>query len=321
MNGVVLRGSKNIFMVQPDDGSALVECRIKGKVLKGAEKFYNPIAPGDRVEFEPDGRGGGRILALEERRSVFTRGNQKELGRSRAASSQIIAANVDRVVCVTSPASPPFRPRFIDRMLVQAEKAGIPAVILCNKADLPFDDEAEERLADFERIGYPVLRVSALTGAGFPDLTRLLRGSLSLFAGQSGVGKSSVINRLIPDLNAKTGAVNEKYDRGVHTTTMSTLLEIPQDILPQENTDSISRAFIIDTPGVRRFTPDGVSPQDLILYMREFAPLLGACAFGHSCSHGVEKGCAILNAVETGLIHSDRYDSFLRIREELPKGL
>ncbi|MDR0993758.1 MAG: ribosome small subunit-dependent GTPase A [Verrucomicrobiota bacterium] len=316
MTGLILRGSKNIFFVQSGAENRVFECRIKGKILKGVETYYNPLAPGDRVVFEPDGAGGGRITALVPRRAVFTRGNQKELGRARSAASQIIAANVDQAVCVTSPASPPFRPRFIDRVLVQAESAAIPAVIVCNKADLPFDEEAEDRLADFARIGYEVLRVSARSGAGMDALKRLLYGKLSLLAGQSGVGKSSLINRLSPDLAVRTGAINEKYDRGVHTTTMSSLLEIP--IEADGDVSAPLKTFIIDTPGVRRFAPDGVSVRELALYMREFAPFAGSCAFGASCSHTGEKGCAIIEAVESGRIHVDRYESYLRMRAEMP---
>jgi ribosome biogenesis GTPase len=301
MTGLILRGSKNIFSVKPDDGGAAVECRIKGKTLKGVETYYNPLAPGDRVVFE-----NGLILRLEQRRTVFTRRNQKGLGKNRSASSQVLAANADMILCVTTPANPPFRPRFIDRLLAQAESAGIQPVILCNKSDLPFDESARERLKDFSRIGYTVLSVSALTGEGFEDLRGLLRGKLTVLAGQSGVGKSSLINRLIPEAKLKTGTVNEKYDRGNHTTTLARLLEIPG-----------LRAFVIDTPGIRRFVPDGIKAEDLVLYMKEFAPLAGTCAFGLSCSHQNEEGCKIIEAVETGAVFPDRYESFLRLREEI----
>jgi ribosome biogenesis GTPase len=331
---LVIRGSRNIFTVRlleedSDAGktevlsnhqallyrttleSPALECRIKGKVLKGVESYYNPLAPGDIVTVEENaGAAGARpgtamILAVEERRNRFTRFNQKGLGANRSAASQLLAANVDLILCVVTPVSPPFRPRFLDRALVQAEISGIPAVIVCNKWDIADGDiDTDERLQDFERIGYPVLRVSAATGEGLLELRRITAGKLSVLVGQSGVGKSSLINALLPEAAQRVGDINEKYDRGNHTTTMSVLFEDGE------------RRFI-DTPGIRRLLPDGISGGELILYMKEFAPLAGKCSYGLSCSHETEPGCKILEAVDAGVIHEDRYDSYLRIREEL----
>jgi len=281
-----------------------MECRIKGKVLKDSGGYYNPIAPGDMVEVED-----GLILGLEKRRNLFARFNQK------GQAPQILAANVDLVLCVVSPASPPFRPRFLDRVLLQADAAGIPAAIICNKYDLASGDidsdllDVEERLEDFRRIGFTVLRMSALSGEGMDDFKRLAAGKFSVLVGQSGVGKSSIVNALIPGLQARTGAINEKFNRGNHTTTQSVLLDVPD--IPG------GAARIIDTPGIRRFAPAGISPEELILHMREFAPLAGKCSYGLSCSHETEPGCKIMEAVHAGVIHEERYDSFLRIRDEL----
>ncbi|MDR2184206.1 MAG: ribosome small subunit-dependent GTPase A [Treponema sp.] len=305
--GLVIRGSRNIFTVRlPPDGTgaaAELECRIKGKVLKGVESFYNPLAPGDMVSLEADGDhpGTGRILALEERRTVFTRFNQK--GRA----PQILAANVDQILCVTTPASPPFRPRFLDRVLLQGDIANIPSIIICNKWDLfQGDPDIQERLEDYRRIGYRTLQVSALTGEGMDELGALIAGRFSVLTGQSGVGKSSIIKALVPGLRIRTGALNEKYDRGNHTTTMASILDIPR-----------WSARIIDTPGLRRLVPSGAGPEEIILHMREFAPLAGKCTYGLSCSHRIEPGCKIMEAVAAGVIHEDRYESFLRIQDEL----
>jgi ribosome biogenesis GTPase len=303
--GLVVRGSRNIFTVRPDaqeDGvpPAEIECRIKGKVLKGAVDLYNPIAPGDRVTVDT-----GLILALEERRNQFSRFNQK------GGTSQVLAANVDQILCLTTPVSPPFRPRFLDRVLLQADIADIEAIVICNKCDIEFNDlDVVERLEDFTRIGFRVLHVSAKTGQGLGELKSLIAGKTSVLIGQSGVGKSSLVNALQPGLDIKVGGLNEKYNRGIHTTTMSFMIEL-------SGFPGASPTRLIDTPGVRRFVPDGISAKDTILHLREFAPFAGACSYGLSCSHRTEPGCKIMEAVSAGFIHEDRYNSFLRIEDEL----
>jgi ribosome biogenesis GTPase len=326
MRALVLRGSRNIFNVRAPEGDLVLECRIKGKILKGVEEFYNPLAPGDWVEVEPDPAhpGKGLILALEPRRNRFTRTNQKGRGLHRSAASQLLAANLDLILCVSTPGSPPWRPRFLDRALAQADIAGIPPVVLCNKWDLfGGDPDIEERLEDFRRIGYPVLRVSARTGEGLDELRALSAGRLCALVGQSGVGKSSLINALLPEIRQRVGVLNGKYDRGNHTTSMSALLEAPARPGPggtrsgESGPGGTGPAGFIDTPGIRRLLPDGIAPAELVSFMREFAPLEGKCSFGLSCSHRSEPGCKIMEAVAAGVIHEDRYESFLRIQDEL----
>jgi ribosome biogenesis GTPase len=315
VKGLVVRGSRNIFIVRLEaderggaDGppGAEMECRIKGKILKEAEGCYNPLAPGDvvTVEADPGKPGTGLITGLEQRWNLFSRFNQK------GGAPQFLAANADLALCLTTAGSPPFRPRFLDRVLVQADAAGILPVIVRNKLDLGISDpDVEERLEDFRRLGYPVLDVSAKTGQGLDRLRECIAGKCSVLVGQSGVGKSSLINALLPEPCVKTGAINEKYDRGNHTTAMALMVELP---------GSRGRPTrIIDTPGIRRFVPDRIPPEDLALHMREFAPLAGTCTYGLSCSHRVEPGCKIMEAVAAGIIHEDRYNSFLRIYDEL----
>ena len=311
MRALIIRGARNLFTARVCEGSASevgskldgieIECRIKGKILKGVEGYYNPLAPGDVVEVE-----NGLIVGLEKRRNEFARFNQK------GQSPQLIAANVDLAVCVASFSSPPFRARFLDRALLQADIAGIQPVIVCNKYDLTVnaaDPDIDERLSDFERIGCPVFYLSAKTGKGIDEFKNFIAGKFSVLVGQSGVGKSSLINVMIPELEMKTGAINEKFDRGKHTTTQGVLLEA------RFGDGVLTR--VIDTPGIRRFAVAGIKAGELILHMREFAPLAGKCSYGLSCSHETEVGCKIMEAVHAGIIHEDRYESFLRIREEL----
>jgi ribosome biogenesis GTPase len=303
--GLVIRSSHNIVTVQIETDPIIeLECRIKGKVLKNTGGSYNPITPGDWVTVEyQENSSSALILSAEKRSSFFSRFNQK------GNASQLMAANIDLVLCICSHTSPPFRPRFIDRVLLQADAAGIDAVVICNKIDLgDIDIDVDERLEDFSRIGYKVLRVSVKTGENLDELKRIIKGKTSVLTGQSGVGKSSLLNALQPGLNIREGCLNKKFDRGVHTTTMSFMIEL-------NNFDERTR--IIDTPGLRRFIPDGIKSEEIILYMREFAPLAGKCSYGLSCSHRIEPGCKIMEAVAAGFIHEDRYDSFLRICDDI----
>lgn len=316
MHGLILNGSKNVFEVECEDGLTR-DCSIKGKVLKSDKDYYNPIAPGDIVELEEASleEKKGRIIRVQERRNEFVRWNIKK------KLPQLMACNLDYLLIVTTPDEPPFRPRFIDRALAQAENQNITPVIVCNKYDLAAaqDEEVQERLKNWEDIGYKVIRLSAKTGEGMVELASLLENHLSALVGQSGVGKSSIINVLDNDVVLKTGSLSQKYGRGKHTTTKGSLMHIQID---EALIGGIvgACADIIDTPGVRRFILHGIDADDLALYFRDFKPYLGKCAFGMSCSHMQEKGCAITQAVEEGNISPLRYDSWKRICTEMKNG-
>ena len=316
VNGTIIAGQNNFFSVECDDGITR-ECSIKGKKIKTEKEYYNPLAPGDSVEVEADSlsEGKGQIVSLCARRNVFLRWNVK------GQKPQLLAANLDYLVLVTTPDEPPFRPRFIDRALIQAEEQGITPVIVINKFDLP-KAEAEdfvERVAVWESLGYNVQRVSAKSGEGLMELSELLAEKRSAFVGQSGVGKSSLINRLNNDVVLKTGSLSKKYGRGAHTTTKGTLVHLT---LNEAFTGGMKgvRADIIDTPGIRRFILDGIAAENVILYFREMKALFGQCRFGASCTHTGEPGCKVLEAVESGKISADRFDSYRNITEELRTG-
>lgn len=315
MNGTILAGTNNNFEVECDDGIKR-NCSIKGKVLKSDTQFYNPLAPGDIVEIEVDSLNSekGQILSLIPRKNAFVRWNVK--GRC----PQLLASNVDNLILVTTPTEPPFRPRFIDRELCQAEMLNLNPIIVCNKYDLIEENpETEEYLQIWESLGYKVMRISAKTGEGLTEFAELLENSLSAFVGQSGIGKSSLVNVLDDSCVLKTGSLSKKYGRGNHTTTKGTLNKIE---LNTSLTGGINGRFasIIDTPGIRRFMTNGIEAEDLALYFKEFKPFLGQCSFGMSCSHTHEKGCKIIEAVKNGEISKKRYESWLRISEQIKTG-
>ena len=324
MKGLIIAGKNNLFTVECED-DVVRSCSIKGKVLKSDKRFYNPIAPGDIVELEIDPLNDekGQVLSVEPRKNTFLRWNVK--GRC----PQLLACNLDHLILVTTPDEPPFRPRFIDRALAQAEHQGITPVIVCNKWDLAeemeTDGRADEleaimnRLEIWEELGYRVLRVSAKTGEGMLEFAELLEDKLCAFVGQSGVGKSSLINVMDNSCVLRTGSLSKKYGRGSHTTTKGTLVHL---ILNESLMDGVKgrKADIIDTPGIRRFVLDDIEADDLALYFREFEPFVGKCKFGLNCKHVTEPECAILEAVKNGDITEERYDSWLRISDEIRTG-
>ncbi len=297
--GTVVSGSNNSFVVRADDGS-LVRCGLKGKKLKGTEGFYNPLAAGDIVEWEPSSAGTGAISALVPRKSLFWRYNEK------GKAIQAIAANMDLVVCVTSAAMPPFRPRFIDRVSLEPASEGLPFVIALNKTDLGLDDEIRMRMDDYRRIGFETIVMSAGSGLGVEELRNRIRGRTSAFVGQSGVGKSSILNALEAGLGLKVGEVCEKFERGRHTTVAGILMEL---------SDGATR--VIDTPGFRRLAVRGIDPVTLGACFPEIRAASSGCMLGARCKHLDEPGCSVTASVENGSIHEDRYESYTRILMEL----
>jgi ribosome biogenesis GTPase len=240
----------------------------------------------------------GLIIEVRERKTSLTRWNKK--GRA----PQVLAANADLAVCVSSPSSPPFRPRFIDRLIVAAEAGRLKPVVVLNKTDLPCPPETWERLAQYSRMGYQIHSCSAKSRRGIVELSGMLQGKTAVFVGQSGVGKSSLLNAMSQGLNLKVGEVSLKHDRGSHTTNYSMLLLLDGGLR------------IIDTPGVRELELAEILPEEVGFHFRDFFSHAQRCDF-QPCLHAGEPGCAVTLAVERGEIHPDRYESYLRIVREL----
>ncbi|MFM1895869.1 MAG: hypothetical protein RLZZ385_943 [Pseudomonadota bacterium] len=256
-----------------------------------------PLVCGDRVVWQADGDQTGVVVALEKRRNVFSRpGFGNEL--------KPLAANIDRVLIVLAPSPPPHR-NLLDRYLVAVETLSMQPVIVLNKMDLLADDQGyvDSMLSLYEAIGYQVIRVSAHSGAGIPDLQASLLGTTAVVVGQSGVGKSSLINALDPGLAAAVGELSHAMEKGTHTTTSARLF----------HADGYD---LIDSPGIREFSLWHVSRDELLHGFREFRPWLGQCRF-RDCSHRQEPQCALREAVADGRIDPQRLDSYFQILQTL----
>ncbi|MES2378510.1 MAG: ribosome small subunit-dependent GTPase A [Bacteroidota bacterium] len=298
MQGLITKSTGSWYQVQTPDKKRY-DCRIKGIFRIKGITTTNPLAVGDIVDFdlEPE-QQTGVITNLHQRKNYIIR---KSINLSK--QGQIIAANLDQALLVVTLASPRTSLGFIDRFLVTAEAYDIPAKLVYNKLDL-FSDEGLEILADYkavyENIGYPCFEVSALEGTNMSLVQDLLKDKVTLFSGHSGVGKSSLINALLPDLELRTSEVSEWSDKGTHTTTFAEMFELPQG------------GFIIDTPGIRELGVIDIEKPELGRYFPEMRSRMHNCRF-NNCRHINEPGCAVLVALENGEIELSRYESYLSI--------
>ncbi|KIO44390.1 MULTISPECIES: ribosome small subunit-dependent GTPase A [Sanguibacteroides] len=299
MRGVVVKSTGSWYSVRMEDGE-IWSCRIKGKFRTKGIKTTNPVAVGDRVAVERQA-GEGVIYDILDRKNYIIR---KSTNLSRQA--HIIAANVDQAILVTTLKHPEVSTVFIDRFLVSVEAYNIPAVLIFNKIDLCDEEDRWllRALVDvYRNVGYTCLAVSAETGEGVEEVKQLLQDKVSVFSGQSGVGKSSLINRIEPELTLKTAKISEMHDTGKHTTTFAEMFELSFG------------GYIVDTPGIRAFGLVHMEKNEISHYFPEIFKYAEDCRY-YNCTHIHEPGCAVLEAVKEGKISETRYFSYVSMFEE-----
>ena len=298
--GTVVKSTGNEYTVRRADGS-LTLCKLRGQFRLRGIKSTNPIAVGDHVRYLPDsGQGYGTITEIAPRKNYISR---KSVNLSKV--THLLAANIDSLFLMVTPCKPRTPLGFIDRFLTAAESFRIESTLVFNKTDLYSRDDWEQtgQLQEvYRRIGYRCLSVSALTGEGLEELKDCMRGKVSLVGGQSGVGKSTLINAISPGLNLKTSPISDSYEKGKHTTTFAEMFPL---------------AFggdIIDTPGIKEFGLIQYEKEEVGHYFPEMLSLLEQCRFSN-CTHTHEPGCAVKAAVEAGEIAPSRYRNYLSIIE------
>ncbi|MBD5386808.1 ribosome small subunit-dependent GTPase A [bacterium] len=302
--GVVIRNTGSAYIVKTEDGTD-VPCRIKGNFRIKGIRTTNPVATGDRVIVSKSADDADYITEILPRKNYIIR-----RASNLSKESHILASNLDLAALVVSLREPATPTTFIDRFLATAEAYSVPACLVINKCDMW--DEEDREIAEalkilYTQIGYEVFFTSATTGQGIDSLLLFLKGKVTLFAGNSGVGKSSLINSLIPGADLKTGKISDIHHTGTHTTTFSEMLSLPEG------------GSLIDIPGVRGFGTIDFEPSEVSHYFPEIFRKSAECRYGN-CKHTGEPGCAVVPAVENHEISQSRYASYLSILEELEDG-
>ncbi len=303
MKGLVVKNTGSWYTVLTDDGQ-LLDCKVKGKFRIKGIRSTNPVAVGDRVTIRTPlpsgGTEGGLITDIEDRRNYIIR---KSINLSK--QSHILAANVDQAFLIVTVTRPETSTTFIDRFLASAEAYRVPVVLIFNKTDLLDDDllrYQQMMVRLYENIGYECRQVSAEKGIGIEELRPLLEGKITLLSGNSGVGKSTIINCLVPGANLRTAEISDAHLSGQHTTTFSEMI-------------AIGNGYLIDTPGIKGFGTFDMEREELTSYFKEIFEYSKQCRFS-DCTHTHEPGCAVLKAVEEHYIAQSRYQSYLSMLED-----
>lgn len=295
MKGLVIKNTGSWYTVLTDDGQ-LLDCKVKGNFRIKGIRSTNPVAVGDRVTIGE----GNWITEIEDRRNYIIR---KSINLSK--QSHILAANVDQALLIVTVSKPETSTTFIDRFLASAEAYRVPVILIFNKVDLLTDEELHYQqmmMNLYEAIGYECRAISATTGQGVEELRPLLEGKITLLSGNSGVGKSTLINSIVPHANQRTAEISDAHNTGMHTTTFSEMI-------------ALGKGWLIDTPGIKGFGTFDMEREELTSYFKEIFEFSKQCRFS-DCTHTHEPGCAVLKAVEDHYIAQSRYQSYLSMLDD-----
>ena len=300
MKGLVIKNTGSWYTVKTDDGQ-LIESKIKGNFRLKGIRSTNPVAVGDHVEIITNQEGTAFISAIEDRRNYIIRKSP-----NLSKQSHILAANVDQALLVVTVNYPQTSTTFIDRFLASAEAYSVPVILVFNKHDLLSEEELhyEKMMCTlYETVDYKCVEISAETGEGVEQLFPILKDKITLLSGNSGVGKSTLINRLIPHASQRTAEISDAHNTGMHTTTFSEMIELPEG------------GYLIDTPGIKGFGTFDIEKEELTSYFKEIFHFSKDCRFSN-CTHTHEPGCAVIKAVEDHFIAASRYQSYLSMLED-----
>lgn len=300
MKGLVIKNTGSWYTVKTDDGQ-LIESKIKGNFRLKGIRSTNPVAVGDHVTIITNQEGTAFISEIDDRRNYIIRKSP-----NLSKQSHILAANLDQAILVVTINYPETSTTFIDRFLAGAEAYRVPVVLVFNKMDILSEDELryEKMMCNlYETIGYQCVEISAEKGTGLEQLHSIIKDKISLLSGNSGVGKSTLINQLVPGVQLRTAEISDAHNQGMHTTTFSEMIPLPDG------------GYLIDTPGIKGFGTFDIEKEELTSYFKEIFHFSQDCRFSN-CTHTHEPGCAVLKAVEDHYIAQSRYQSYLSMLED-----
>lgn len=304
MHGLVIKNTGSWYTVKTDEGK-IIESKIKGNFRLKGIRSTNPVAVGDRVQIITNQEGTAFICAIEDRRNYMIRKSS-----NLSKQSHIIAANIDQALLLVTINYPETSLTFIDRFLASAEAYRIPVILLFNKKDMLSTEELRYQdmvMNLYDTVGYRCLAISAASEEGLEEVRPLLKGNITLLSGNSGVGKSTLINALLPGSGLRTAEISDVHNTGMHTTTFSEMLELPEG------------GYLIDTPGIKGFGTFDIEREELSSYFKEIFEFSKDCRF-NNCTHTHEPGCAVRKALEDHYIAQSRYDSYLNMLDDKEEG-